>query len=416
MANILDFGGVRALTSDAQPGAGYVAKFYEAGTTTPVTVYTDSTLNTAHGVSVAADAAGRFPAVWSSGGAIKAVIEDADGAVIDTIETVLSVAASSSAAEDITFTPTIDLPFTNVQDAVEGAVAVAASGYAAFGLGITGNADVLASLNATGTASGVYRFDGATTGTFPTGVVAATTGIVTIDRQTSAEAVMTLRPAGVNRLFVRFLAASSWQAWREVPTALASAAQGAIAVRGASGWDGLALGASGTALISNGTTLAYGTPDPWSRSAITNLTGANTDISTALPSDTRRINVYIRNASLDTGATLAGLQLGTGGSYVTSGYTASAGNRGGENTASNRFLDFGGSGAASSVYDVTFRLYRYTTSNNIWFCDHIGALQGGAPCSGFGQVTLTTAIDRIRYNAGGANFDGGTVIAEWSSV
>jgi hypothetical protein len=227
MANILDFGGVRALTSNAQPGAGYVAKFYESGTTTPVIVYTDSTLGTPHGTSVTADGAGRFAAVWSSGGAIKCVIEDGNDAVIQTIDPVLSVSGDGTDAADITFTPTVELPFDNVQDAIEGSVAVAASGYAAFGLGVTGNAAVLANIDATGTGAGVYRWTGSSTGTFPSGIVAATTGLVEIVRQTAAEGMMTLRALGGTRVYRRFLSSTAWGAWQETfPIPISSAAVG----------------------------------------------------------------------------------------------------------------------------------------------------------------------------------------------
>jgi hypothetical protein len=216
MANILDFGGVRALTSNAQPGAGYVAEFYVSGTTTPVIVYTDSTLGTAHGTSVTADAAGRFPAVWSSGGAVKCVIKDADGAAVQTIDPVFSVSGAGSDAEDVTFTPTVELPFTNVQDAIVGAAASAASGYAAFGIGITGNAVLLANIDATNIGAGVYRFDGTTTGTYPTGVAAADLGLVEMWRQAAAVGIMELFHATTNRRFRRRLTAGTWAVWREV--------------------------------------------------------------------------------------------------------------------------------------------------------------------------------------------------------
>jgi len=261
MANILDFGGVRALTSNAQPGAGYVAEFYVSGTTTPVIVYTDSTLGTAHGTSVTADAAGRFAAVWSSGGAVKCIIKDADGATVQTIDPVISVSGGGSDAEDITFTPTVELPFTNVQDAIEGAVEVAASGYAAFGLGITGNAALLANIDTTGTASGVYRFDGTTTGTLPTGVVAATTGIVTLDRQTAAEAVMTLRAAGASRVFARYLSASAWGSWFEDATLPATFGTAYQVPRVNAGGTALEYGAGPRVLLATKTASASATLD-----------------------------------------------------------------------------------------------------------------------------------------------------------
>jgi hypothetical protein len=251
MANILDFGGVRALTSNAQPGAGYVAEFYVSGTTTPVIVYTDSTLGTAHGTSVTADSAGRFAAVWSSGGAIKCIIKDADGATVQTIDPVISVSGGGSDAEDITFTPTVELPFTNVQDAIEGAAASAASGFGVYGLGITGNATLLANLDATNTGAGVYRFDNTTTGTFPTGVAAVDTGLVEHWRQGGATAMQFLYHATTDRIFHRRMASTTWGTWREALTVNQGAAEGDVIYRGASAWTRLAKGTAGQALTMN---------------------------------------------------------------------------------------------------------------------------------------------------------------------
>jgi hypothetical protein len=242
MADLLDFGGVRVLTANAAPGAGYVARFYQSGTTTPVIVYTDSSLGTPHGVLVTADAAGRFAAVWSSGGSIKAVIETPDGAVVDTIDPVLSVSASTSAAQDISFTPTVALPQTNVQEAIEAAAASAASGFAAFGLGITGNAALLANMDATNIGAGLYRFDGATTGTYPAGVAAADAGLIEHWRQSSGAAMQMLYHATTDRIFHRRMASSVWGTWRENITANQGAAEGDIIYRGASGWTRLAKG------------------------------------------------------------------------------------------------------------------------------------------------------------------------------
>ena len=242
MADLLDFGGVRVLTSNAAPGAGYVARFYESGTTTPKIVYTDSTLGTAHGTSVTADAAGVFAAVWSSGGAIKCVIETDAGAVVQTIDPVISVSATSSGAEDISFTPTVDLPFTNVQDAIEGAAASAASGFSAYGIGITGNATLLANLDATNIGAGAYRFDNTTTGTYPTGVAAADTGLIEHWRQAAGTAMQVLYHATSDRVFHRRMAAAAWGTWRENIEVNQCAAEGDLPYRAASAWTRLAKG------------------------------------------------------------------------------------------------------------------------------------------------------------------------------
>lgn len=219
MADLLNFTGVRVLDSNAAPGAGYVARFYETGTTTPVTVYTSVDLGTPHGTSVTADAEGKFAAVWADGGtAVKCVIETAAGAVVQTIDPVFSTPSSTSAAEDIAFTPTVDLPYTNVQDAIEGAADASASGFATYGIGITGNATLLANIDATGTGAGLYRFDNTSTGTYPTGVAAADTGLIEIWRQAGATAIMFLYHATSDKVFFRRMASLSWGSWTRVST------------------------------------------------------------------------------------------------------------------------------------------------------------------------------------------------------
>lgn len=218
MADLLNFAGVRVLDSNAAPGAGYVARFYQSGTTTPVTVYTTQDLGTSHGTSVTADAEGKFAAVWAAGGVdVKCVIEDATGAVVQTIDPVFATSSSAAGAEDITFTPTVDLPYTNVQDAIEGAAASAASGFATYGIGTTGNATLLANIDATNIGAGAYRFDGTTTGTYPTGVVAADTGIIETWREAAGSAVMWLFPdASPDRVFFRRMASATWGSWSRV--------------------------------------------------------------------------------------------------------------------------------------------------------------------------------------------------------
>ncbi len=252
MADLLNFTGVRVLDSNAAPGSGYVARFYQSGTTTPVTVYTAEDLGTAHGTSVTADAAGQFAAVWSDGATdVKCVIEDANGATVRTIDPVFRTPSSASAAADIAFAPTVDLPFTDVQAAIEGAAASAASGYATYGIGITGNATLLAALDATNIGAGTYRFDNTTTGTYPTGVAAADTGLIETWRQASGAAMMVLYHATTDRVFHRRMASSTWGTWREVLTVNHGAAEGDTIYRGASAWTRLAKGTAGQILRVN---------------------------------------------------------------------------------------------------------------------------------------------------------------------
>ena len=250
MADQLLFTPQRVLDTNAQPGAGYVARFFVSGTTTPLTVYTDSTLGTAHGTSVTADASGVFPAVWAASAA-KVVIEDADGATVATVDPVAAVSDSASDAAGISFAPSVNVPETNVQDAIDYVFANAASATIGSGIGVTGNTTLLADLDATGTASGVYRFDGTTTGTYPTGVAAADTGHVTLWRETASSATQTLYHDTTDRVFFRRMASTSWGTWREIIIANQGAAEGDILYRAASAWTRLAKGTAGQRLQQN---------------------------------------------------------------------------------------------------------------------------------------------------------------------
>ena len=252
MADLLDFAPVRVLTSNAQPGAGYIARFFQSGTTTPVTVFTDASLGTPWGSSITADAEGKFAGVFSAGGSIKATIETPDGAIVATVDPVQSVPSGSAAASAVSFSPTVALPVTNVQAAIEAAAASAASGFTPFGLGVTGSVDLVANINATNIASGLYRFDGTTTGTYPTGVAAADTGAVRVERETAGSAWMVLYHDTTDRVFYRRMNASTWGAWRENIIADIGATQGDILFRSATAWTRLAAGTSGHVLRTNG--------------------------------------------------------------------------------------------------------------------------------------------------------------------
>lgn len=241
MANQVLFTPNRALDSNAYALPGATATVYQTGTATLITLYSDESGSVTTSNPITADANGVFPQVFASV-TPKVVVKDSDGATVWTIDPAPTTSSSATGASSISFYPTVDIPETNVQDAIEAAGALAISGVTAYGIGITGNAPTIADLDATGTASGIYRFTAATTGTFPTGVLAATTGLVVFDRQTAAEAIQTLRAAGLARVYVRHMAASTWGAWQEVPTTAAAAGQGSIPMKGASTWAALAIG------------------------------------------------------------------------------------------------------------------------------------------------------------------------------
>jgi hypothetical protein len=385
-------------------------QFYASGTTTPITVYTAPDLLTVLLQPVVSDASGVFPLAFSAGGAIKAVVTKSDGSAFYTVDPVLRVPISASGASDITFSPTGPLPFTNVQAAIEGAAATAVTGFNAFGLGISGNTTLLANIDDIATASGVYRWDGASTGTFPTGITAATTGMVTIDRQTAANAMMIMRPAGVQRVYVRILGASVWQAWREIITALDGAARGALIRRGASNWEFVALGTSGQVLTSDGTDAAWATPGTYSIGSVVTLTGATTNLSTAIPSTANKIFIGFRNMSTN-GTNVPLIQVGAG-AFLTTGYdgTAYMGTVGGTNVTTG--IPLYSPVAAANSFDGTYVMTRQ--ASDYWFLQGITT----RPASNFnvtvqGNIQVTGGINRVRLSGNGDSFDAGSGYISW---
>jgi hypothetical protein len=258
MADQLAFLPERVLTAAAMPGAGYKVSFYQSGTMAPVTVYTSPDLSTEHVQPLVCDATGVFPQVFSAGGAIKAVVQKPDNSTFYTVDPVLRVSTSASGAVEVTFAATVDLPFTNVQDAIVGAAASAASGFTPFGLGVTGTNALIANLDTTGTASGAYRFDATTVGVFPTGVVASDTGTVQIWRENAGDAVMWLQSGAADRGFTRRLAGSTWGAWREIITLPQGSARGDLIRRGATNFERLTPVSQGQTLFFDGTDTVLG--------------------------------------------------------------------------------------------------------------------------------------------------------------
>lgn len=72
--------GIPFLSSSGTPHSGALAYFYDANTTTPRTVYSESSLGEAHDHPVVANSSGIFPAVFLPAGDYKVEIKTSDGA------------------------------------------------------------------------------------------------------------------------------------------------------------------------------------------------------------------------------------------------------------------------------------------------------------------------------------------------
>jgi hypothetical protein len=102
----------RAFTAAGRIGAGYKLYFYAAGTSTPLTVYQDAALTTAHASPVVADSAGVFPPVYVPvGAAYKVELLSASGVLqpgfpVDGVPAAIAPYALTAAEAAAGVTPT----------------------------------------------------------------------------------------------------------------------------------------------------------------------------------------------------------------------------------------------------------------------------------------------------------------------
>ena len=216
MSDLISFNPVRALDANGNPVAGAQAFFYTSGTTTPVTVFSDAAETTPHPSPLLADAEGVFPPVFRSGQPLKVDVQTPGGDSLNgfPIDPVLTVPASGSAAGQVSFEPTADIPSVNVQAAIEQVQENLVAPLLEGGIGVTGNAEILANVDATDTASGFYRFTADATGTLPS-VLEGQTGIIYLLRRTSADAWQFAGRSNSDRFYMRRLTGGVWQSWNE---------------------------------------------------------------------------------------------------------------------------------------------------------------------------------------------------------
>jgi len=119
MADQALFDVLRAWDANGQPAPGATATFYASGTLTLISVYTDLTAATLGTNPVVADGDGVFPQRFITQAA-KAVVADADGATLYTIDPVPMVKSDFGAAAAVSFSPSLLLPYSDVQSALDG--------------------------------------------------------------------------------------------------------------------------------------------------------------------------------------------------------------------------------------------------------------------------------------------------------
>lgn len=120
MADQIRFTPVQVFDANGAPVSGAKAYFYQTGTTTPLTVYSDEALTTAHASPLVADSEGVFPAVFFNGStSVKVDVTDADDVRLDGYPIdPATLHSGGRGASTISFSATAENPNTNVQDAV----------------------------------------------------------------------------------------------------------------------------------------------------------------------------------------------------------------------------------------------------------------------------------------------------------
>jgi hypothetical protein len=130
----------RQLDANGDPVSGAKANVYQTGTSTPVTVYTDTGLSVAHANPIVSDGEGYFAqAFYGLSTALRVVVTDSADVTLVTYDPVPLVSLSGSAASDVTHTPSTGNPATNVQDALDNLAD--GSGFEAGAIGTTDLAD-----------------------------------------------------------------------------------------------------------------------------------------------------------------------------------------------------------------------------------------------------------------------------------
>ena len=109
----------RQLDANGDAVSGAKANVYETGTTTPVTVYTNTGLSIAHANPIVSDGNGYFAQAFYGGStALKVVVTDSADATLVTYDPVPLVSLSTTAASDVTHSPTTENTATDVQTAL----------------------------------------------------------------------------------------------------------------------------------------------------------------------------------------------------------------------------------------------------------------------------------------------------------
>lgn len=122
MTNQVLINSLRATDANGAPVASAEIRFFKSGTNTPVSVYQDEALTTAHTTPVVANAQGFFPQMFiASSTPLKIEVTDTGGNYLmgSPFDPVAMTTTSSSGADGVSFSPVDGNSGTNVQRAIE---------------------------------------------------------------------------------------------------------------------------------------------------------------------------------------------------------------------------------------------------------------------------------------------------------
>jgi len=415
MADQISPNALRAFDDNGDPAPGAKLIVYETGTTTPVTVYTDSAFSVAHASPIVADGNGYFAQIFYGGTiALKIVITDSEDVTLQTIDPAWQISTSGGAASLVTFTPTGDLVSTNVQDAI-----VEVQGNIGSNDGST-NANTLVT---TAGSSSAYTVSAAATITayaegqkFLLRANHASTGASTLNVDSLGaknlqkyDASGSLVALAAGDLPANSIFEATYDGTRFVLVSPAVGNSDLPGVLGLLDEDDMASD-SATEAPSQKSTKAYvdaevaavgGVPTLGTRQS---ASGSNVTFS-SIPSGTKVIRVMLVDVDKSSPTGSVQVTIGDAGGIEATGYDSSSSTIEGTPDADTSSTGFAIAGA--NGMDVLVTLSLEDASSNTWIASHSGNV-GGVPVTGGGRKALSAELTQVRVETS-SSFSDGTI-------
>ena len=241
----------RVTDDDGLPVAGAKVNVYATGTLTRIDTFSDSAATMIQTNPIIADASGYFGQMFTADSGVRLVVTDAANVTLYDIDPAPVTLATNAGAGSISFTPTVNIPYSTVQAAIEGLDTDQRAILQGVGWNLTTTSTILANLDAINLASGAYRFGNTTTGTYPAGVTATDKGVVFFMRGPTGSGVMTIWLEAQYLSYTRRMVGDVWSGWWENPLIDGPWAVGDIAYRQVGSWKTRPIGAAGAVLVVN---------------------------------------------------------------------------------------------------------------------------------------------------------------------